>query len=589
MGILKKILNLLTTREQKHAGLLLIMIIIMAFIDMMGVASIFPFMAVITNTSLIETNYLLKNLFQISGALGIKTIDEFIFFLGVLLFFILIFSLSFKAITIYAQMRFIQMRGHSIGKKLLETYLHQPYSWFLNHNSADLSKNILSEVTIITNQALLPIFNLITHSFISLFLIFLLFFIDIKLTLIITFVIGSLYFVIFSFSKKILQRIGKERLAANELRFKLINEVFGASKEVKFGRIEKIFIDKFSKPSEVVAKSMASSGILSSLPRYFIEAISFGGLLLIVLFIISKEGDFVNSIPIISIYAFAGYRLMPSLQQIYEAASKLKFSNSSINKTYTDLTRLKVNSFIENENTLSFNEEIKLNEINYNYPNSKKTTLRNISLTIPAKTKIGFIGPTGSGKSTIIDIILGLLEPQKGTLEIDGEVIKNNNKRSWQRNIGYVPQQIYLSDDTIAANIAFGIVSKNVDHNMVKKVSKIANLHEFIFNELPDQYNTIVGERGIRLSGGQRQRIGIARALYNNPKVLILDEATSALDNETEKAVMEAVNNISKDLTIILIAHRLNTLKNCDIIFMLDKGQLKNKGTYNDLISNNNH
>ena len=200
---------------------------------------------------------------------------------------------------------------------------------------------------------------------------------------------------------------------------------------------------------------------------------------------------------------------------------------------------------------------------------------------------MGFIGPTGSGKTTIIDIILGLFKPQKGTLEIDGKVINEKNTRDWQKSIGYVPQHIYLSDDTIMANIAFGVEIKNINKDKVEKVSKIANLHQFVINELSQKYQTIIGERGVRLSGGQRQRIGIARALYNNPKVLILDEATSALDNQTEKVVMDAVNNLSKDMTIIIIAHRLNTVKNCDIIFELKKGKLVRQGTYNEIIEKN--
>ena len=199
---------------------------------------------------------------------------------------------------------------------------------------------------------------------------------------------------------------------------------------------------------------------------------------------------------------------------------------------------------------------------------------------------MGLVGATGSGKTTI-DIILGLLEPQNGTLEVDGKIINSQNSRSWQKMIGYVPQHIYLSDESILSNIAFGVNPKDINHEVVEKVSKIANLHKFVMDELPEQYNTTIGERGVRLSGGQRQRIGIARALYNNPKLLILDEATSALDNQTEHAVMEAVNNLRKDITIILIAHRLNTVKNCDVIFKLEKGQLTGEGTFGDLINVN--
>ena len=235
------------------------------------------------------------------------------------------------------------------------------------------------------------------------------------------------------------------------------------------------------------------------------------------------------------------------------------------------------------------NKSITLKNIYYNYPNVSRTALSGINLSIPVKTTIGLVGATGCGKTTTVDIILGLLEPQRGTLEVDGKIIKNNNSRAWQRSIGYVPQNIYLSDDTIAANIAFGIDPRDINKEKIEKCSKIANLHEFVINELPKQYQTTIGERGIRLSGGQRQRIGIARALYHNPQVLILDEATSALDNQTEEAVMDAVNNLSKNITIILIAHRLSTVKKCDQIFLLEKGKLKNQGTFDELIKNNDN
>ena len=318
-----------------------------------------------------------------------------------------------------------------------------------------------------------------------------------------------------------------------------------------------------------------------------LEAIGFGGIILMILYKMTQAGSLINALPIISLYVFAGYRLMPALQQAYASFTQLSFISPSLDKLYDDLKSLKPHNYSQDQGTLSLNKTISLKHIYYNYPGTSRSALKDISLTINAKSIVGFVGITGSGKSTTVDIILGLLEAQKGSLEVDGKVIGKQNSRSWQRSIGYVPQHIYLSDDTIAANIAFGVELKDINQDMVKKASKIANLHDFITDELPKQYETTIGERGVRLSGGQRQRIGIARALYHNPKVLILDEATSALDNQTEKAVMDAINNLSKNITIILIAHRLSTVKNCDTIFLLDKGQLQDQGTFEELIKNN--
>jgi ABC-type multidrug transport system fused ATPase/permease subunit len=278
---------------------------------------------------------------------------------------------------------------------------------------------------------------------------------------------------------------------------------------------------------------------------------------------------------------------MPALQQIYSSITQLTFIGPSLDKVYEDIKNLKPLNLSRAHYILPFKNKITLKNIHYNYPSTSRRTLKNINLSISAKSTVGFVGSTGSGKTTIVDIIVGLLEPLKGSLEIDGSVITKKNLRAWQSCVGYVPQDIYLADDTIASNIAFGVNCDDVNQQAVEKASIIANLHDFIMSELPHQYKTIVGERGIRLSGGQRQRIGIARALYHNPQILILDEATSALDNQTEKAVMDAVNNLSKNITIIIIAHRLTTVKNCDIIFLLDNGELKDKGTFEELMKVN--
>lgn len=585
MEIIKKLLFLLTPHEQKRAGLLLIMILIMAFLDTIGVASILPFIAVLTNPSLIETNLILNTMYQASGIFGVENNEQFFLALGILVLLLLIISLTFKALTDYALVRFVQMREYSIGKRLIEGYLNQPYSWFLNHHSAELGKNILSEVEQVIGNGIRRMMELISKGVVAIALIILLILADPKLALTVSVLLGGAYGLIFYFIRVYLKLIGEKRLKNNELRFTAVGEAFGAAKEVKVGGLEQTYIKKFSNAAELFALSKAHSSIIAQLPRFILEAIAFGGVMLIVLYMISQTGSFNNALPIISLYVFAGYRLMPALQQIYASLTQITFVGPSLDKLYDDLKKLK--PFIENQDKedLSFQKTINLKNVSYNYPNTTRQALKNINLSIPVKSTIGLIGATGSGKTTTVDIILGLLEAQNGTLDVDDKIITKHNSRSWRRSIGYVPQHIYLSDDTIAANIAFGISPNDLNQNDVEKASKIANLHNFVMDELPEKYQTTVGERGVRLSGGQRQRIGISRALYHNPKVLILDEATSALDNQTEQAVMDAINNLDKKITIILIAHRLNTVKNCDKIFLLEKGQLKNEGTFKELIN----
>ena len=585
MQIFKKLLTLLTIGERKSAVFLLGMILIMALIDMIGVASILPFMAVLTNPNIIETNNFLNSMFEASKIFGIENNQEFLFVFGLLVFLLLITSLSVRAITTYVQFRFIEMLAYSMTKRLIEGYLHQPYSWFLSRHSADIGKNILSEVAAVIGSGIKPIIEIIAKSTVAITLTTLLFLANPKLTLIIVLLLGGTYMLIFYFIRSYLRKIGEKRLANNELRFKSVIEAFGAAKEVKVGGLEQTYVERFSEPSYIFAKTQASSGVIAQLPRYILEAISFGGVLLIILYMMAQSGNFGTALPILSLYVFAGYRLMPALQQIYSSFTQLAFISPSIEKLHEDIKSLKPFNRNQDQSALSFNKSITLKNVHYNYPNASRSALKDINLTIPIKSTVGLVGATGSGKTTTVDIILGLLEAQKGTLEIDGKIITQQNKRSWQKAIGYVPQHIYLTDDTISANIAFGVEIEDINQEAVEKASKIANLHEFIIDELPKKYQTTIGERGVRLSGGQRQRIGIARALYHNPQVLILDEATSALDNQTEKAVMDAVNNLNKDRTIILIAHRLGTVKNCDTIFLLNKGQLQHKGTFEELIN----
>ncbi|MDC0625315.1 ABC transporter ATP-binding protein/permease [Alphaproteobacteria bacterium] len=557
----------------------------MAIIEMIGVASILPFMAVLTNPNLVETNSILNKLFQSSSMFGINNNQQFLTLLGVLVFVFLIISIIFKAFTTFAQTRFIQMRDYSIGKRLIEAYLRQPYSWFLNQHSSDLGKNILSEVGQVVLGGLAQFIELIAKGMISIVMIILLIMVDPIIALTIGFSLSGAYLLIFLSIKIYLKKIGTKRFQANELRYKVADEAFNAIKEIEIRDLKKYYVKRFSDPAKIFFQTNTTSQILSLLPRFLLEAITFGGILILILYMMSKTNSFTDALPIISLYVFAGYRLMPALQNVYSAFTKIIFNDASIDKLYSDFKNLKsFNVPPQGQDILSLNKSINLKNIHFNYPNSKLSALKNINLNIPANSTVGFIGTTGSGKTTIVDIILGLLEAQKGTLEVDGQVISKQNSKTWQRTIGYVPQNIYLIDDTLAANIAFGEDPENINLEIVEKVSKIANLHEFVKNELPMQYQTTIGERGIRLSGGQRQRIGIARALYHDPQLLVLDEATSALDSKTEQIVMNSINNLRKNITIILIAHRLNTVKSCDIIFKIDKGKLVDEGSYDKLI-----
>ena len=589
MKKVKKILDLLTENEIKSGILLYFMILIMAFLEMLGVFSILPFIAVLTNPELIETNLILNQIFESSKIFGIKNSDNFLFALGISVFILLIVSLIFKSFTTYFQLKYVQMRSYSIGMRLVRSYINQPYNWFLNKNSSNLGKNILSEVDYVVSNGLHSLIELISKTTVAIVIILLIILVDPNIAFMVGLVLSLSYSIIFFFIKNFLNRLGKVIFKNNSLRFIALNEGFGAIKEVKLGRLEQIFISRFSEPAKLYAENVAISSILKSLPRYALEALSFGGVMLILLYMMSKSGNFVSALPVISLYVMAGYRLMPAVQQIYASVSQLTTVGPSLDAIHKDIKNLVFydHSRHKENKLISLNKKISLISVNFRYPYSSKLSLKDISINIPAKSIVGFIGTTGSGKTTLIDLILGLLLPENGYLKIDEKIITQNNVSEWQKIIGYVPQNIYLSDDTISSNIAFGVKPENIKKDIIEKVSKYADLHQFVTNELPKKYDTTIGERGVRLSGGQRQRIGIARALYHNPKVLILDEATSSLDIITEKLVMERINDLRRDMTIIIVAHRLNTVKDCDLIFKLEKGKIINQGTFDELIKEN--
>jgi ABC-type multidrug transport system fused ATPase/permease subunit len=296
-------------------------------------------------------------------------------------------------------------------------------------------------------------------------------------------------------------------------------------------------------------------------------------------------------VPVLAVYAFASLRIFPALQRIYVSMTQMRFSKPTLDKLHEDMKAAEANARalppVERGAVVRLTEALTLEDIHYAYPQAERPAVRGLSLTIPARSTVGIVGGTGAGKTTTVDIILGLLLPQKGRFAVDGLPITAANLRAWQQSVGYVPQQIFLTDDTIAANIAFGREPKDIDRAAVERAARTAELHDFVMRELPQGYDTRVGERGVRLSGGQRQRIGIARALYHDPDVLILDEATSALDNLTERAVMDAVHNLGHAKTIVMIAHRLSTVRGCDTIFMLEHGRVVAQGSYDALIETN--
>ncbi len=585
MTLIRKVLDLLTPRERRHALLLLGLIIIMAFLDMIGVASIMPFITVLATPDLVQSNRYLAAAYTF---FGFTDRDSFLFFLGVAVFITLVLSIGFKAFTMWAMLRFSRLREYSLTRRVVELYLHQPYEWFLNKHSSDLGKTVLAEIGQVVGGAVLPMMDLIAQSCVVVALLCLLVVTDPVLACVGGLGMGVAYSAIYAFLRRRVSKLGELRRESNRLRFETLAEAFGGIKEVKVAGLESRFIERFERPAYDFALTQGSAQAASQLPRLGMEVLAFGGILAVVLYLMRNSGSLQAALPVVALYALAGYRLMPALQSLYVNFTALRFIGPTLDHLHKELVTLTLPpSHADAPVPMRLTQDVVLENIVYQYPRAAQPSVIDLSIRIPARTTIGLVGATGSGKTTTVDIILGLLQPQSGRLLVDGVEISGENRRAWQSSIGYVPQSIFLSDDSVAANVAFGVAEQHINHAAVERAARIANLHDFVVGGLPEGYRTHVGERGVRLSGGQRQRIGIARALYHRPSLLILDEATSALDNLTEQAVMEAVRNLGREITIILIAHRLTTVRECDRIFLLDKGRVAAVGSYRELIDSN--
>lgn len=588
---IRKLRGILTHREKWQLIALLVAIIAMAFSQAVGVASVLPFISLIMEPNLVFENRWLYMAYEI---LNFNSVDRFIIFSGVTMFIIVVMANAISSSATWLKLHFAWMNNHRLSRRLLEKYLAMPYAFFLNQNSADLSKNVLTEVNALTNNFIIPLLNIVTRSLMTIFLLAILFWVDVTVTLVAILLLGGAYSLIIFRINRNLKKRGHQRIQANQMRFKAVSEAFGGIKEIKVANRESFFLKRFSTQSYKLARLMSWNAVIGQIPRFALEAIAFGGIIIFVLILLVTRDNISQIIPLVSLFAFAGYRLMPALQELFTSYTQMQFNKAVLDRIYEDFRQQGQDLItdytyygLNQKEAISLKREITLAGISYYYPNTSIAVIKDLNLIISINSAVAFVGPTGAGKTTLVDIILGLLTPSAGILKVDEVKIDKDNVTKWQRSIGYVPQQIYLSDDTVARNIAFGIADSAIDLKALEKAACIANIHDFIVKEMPEGYNTIVGERGIRLSGGQRQRIGIARALYHDPDVLIFDEATSALDGATEDAVLQAMENTAELKTLIVIAHRLTTVKNCNRIYLLEKGRIVAEGTYDELMTSN--
>ena len=578
----KRIIKLLKYSRTRGVYILFIGVLVKALIEVLGVASITPFVAVVVNPEVVQTNQYLNYVYQY---FEFDSTSKFLNYLGGVTLILLLLTNVISAVVEWMIIRFSKVMEYRLATQLMNQYLSNKYVFFLENNSSKLGKNIISEVQRCIDGVILPLMVGCSKFVTAIFIITLLVYVEPTAAFGMSILFGGGYLLIFVFVRKRLFELGSLSSEALLKRFKTINEAFLGAKDIKLRGIEQNFVSRFNKSAKKLAHYNIYQHVVSIMPRYLLESMAFGGVVLVMIYLVNQGDSAENILPIVALYAMAGYKLMPALQNIYSSIVTLKFNAPALIILTDDLMINSTINKVEKSNLplIKFTKNIILKSVSFKYLNAKKYAIQDINLTIKPKTTIGIVGSTGSGKTTLVDVILGLLETNSGYISIDKNRLNPSNIHLLQQKIAYMPQNVFLIDDTIAANIAFGLEKHEIDLEKVLIASKIANLHDFI-SGFSKGYDTEIGEQGVRLSGGERQRVGIARALYGNPEILVLDEGTSALDTITESSLMESIHKLSHKKTIILIAHRLSTVKECDIIYLLSEGRIEESGTYDELM-----
>lgn len=574
-GIFTKLGYIFTPKDKRKIALLLVAVVIGSFLELLGVTIFMPFINIISNPQTIQRTWYLKLFYD---GLHFSSTKNFMIALSCAIIAVYLIKNIYLIVEKNCIYKFSYSTQMRLSTRLLETYMKEPYTFHLNKNIASLQRTI-QEDTGRFMQVILYFMELATELVVCLVLGIYLLFVSKSITIIVVSLLVVFVGTFLACTRRYSNQLGRDNQVYQGKIYQWMNQALGGIKEIKILERDSFFVDEYQKYYAKFARGLRLSRTISILPKYLVEAVAITGLLIaIIVKMTFGEADLIYYIPQLTVFAVAAFRLMPCVGRINEYATNMLYAFPSVDLIYKDL--VEIEDYVEKQDhevaeKWNLKNAIEVKDVTYYYPDTEEPVIDGASLTIQKGKTVAFIGASGAGKTTMVDIILGLLVPQKGVVMAD-EINVHEKPKTFHAQIGYIPQVIYLSDDTIRNNIAFGVKEAQIDEAAVQAAVEKAQLTEFI-NSLPHGLDTIVGDRGVRLSGGQRQRIGIARALYHDPEILVLDEATSALDNETESAVMEAIDHLQGLKTMIIIAHRLTTIRNVDKIYEVGEGKVRER------------
>lgn len=565
-------------------GLLLAMMFFAAAFEAVGLGIIMPFVALLERPQLVQESRVLR---WFTATTGMTSSRQIMMLAGAGLLVVFVAKNAYLSLVITTQMRFVYNRMTLVARSLLLSYLRRPYAFHLQKNSSELVRNVVNESSALFYAGVPSAFTIVVESMTCAVIVATLLFLEPVVVPVVGLLIGGgAYYFQRQYRRRSVAYGAQVREATAEM-VRHATQAFGGIKEARVIGCERAFADEFDRSNQEHALATRKQRTLIHLPKYLLEVFGVAGIVLITLLVLGRGMSSERVLPLMGVMALAVVRMLPSVMRILGAIGEVRYYTATVDTFIKDMTAPDVEPLALDEQSiepLPFEREIRLVDVSFRYPESARPALSGVSLTIRRGEAIAFIGGTGAGKTTLADVLIGLLEPTEGHIEVDGVVIDRSNVRRWQRRIGYISQQVYLCDDTLRRNIALGVADDRIDEHRIEQAVRIARLDSLV-NELPDGLDTSIGERGVRLSGGQRQRIGIARAMYLDPQVLVLDEATSALDNVTESEVVEAIESARESRTMIVIAHRLSTVRRCDRLVFMDKGQIAHVGTWEELLA----